>query len=202
MAGLSLSTDGTAESISTASAAKTAGYIYLQLDTTTAVRLNTLYAGGSTRVSVSSATRSDYSWGYGSYTIMYNGSIKNLSATVSGNNIIVGFDGVAKVVYNGCDGTRSRTQIDMIKIIGNMGDSFYLPVTVKTGPWATSARHTAQCVVSKTTKKFIFSPRKIIWKMVGTSLTMPLPIQIPRLLSRLRKILPDYGRPLTTGWPL
>ncbi|KND55379.1 hypothetical protein BPUN_2666 [Candidatus Paraburkholderia kirkii] len=158
MAGLSLSADGTAESISAASAAKTAGYIYLQLDTTTAVRLNTLYAGGSTRVSVSSATRSDYSWGYGSYTIMDNGSIKNLSATVSGDNVIVGFDGVARLVYNGCNGTRSRTQIDMIKIIGNMGDSFYLPVTVKTGPWAAPAKHTAQCVVNKTTKKVYFQP--------------------------------------------
>lgn len=131
IAGLCLYPDGKAENIPADSAAKMTGYIYLQLDTTSAVRLNTPYTGGNTQVGISDTRRTDYAWGYGNYTIMIYGSVQGTSATVSDDSVVLSFNSVARVVYNGLEGHRSRTLVDMMYSTGSIGDTFYLPDTKK-----------------------------------------------------------------------
>lgn len=131
IAGLNLYTDGTAENTPPDSVAQMAGFIYLQFDTLSAVRLNTPYTGGKTQISISDAKRTDYSWGSGNYTIVFSSRVKDTSATVMDGNVELSFTAVANVGYNGYQGERSRTQVDLMNTTGSIGDTFYLPDTKK-----------------------------------------------------------------------
>lgn len=131
IAGLCLHQDGKIENITADSAAKMTGYIYLQLDTTSAVRLNTPYTDGNTQVGISNARKTDWAWGDNYYTIFNSSSVKGTSATVSEDSVVLHFNSVARIVHNGHEGARSRTQVDMMKSIGRIGDTFYLPRTKK-----------------------------------------------------------------------
>ena len=147
IAGLSLYPDGTTENIPAASAAKTAGYIYLQLDTTTAVRLNTPYTGGETRVSISGTTSNGGNWGYGNYTFMTGGRLSNVTAELSeDDNVVINFNATARIIYNGYAGGRSRTQVEMMKSVGSMGNTFYLPQSVSKSNIAASSGRNFECI--------------------------------------------------------
>ncbi|EIO7472034.1 toxin [Salmonella enterica subsp. enterica] len=128
LVGLYLYSDGTAENITTDSVSQMSGFIYLQMDTFTAVRLNTPYTG-ETQIGISDAKRTDYEWGDGYYTIMFSSRVKGTSATVSDGKIELSFNAVARILYNGYEGRRSRTLVDMMHSTGNIGDIFYLPGT-------------------------------------------------------------------------
>lgn len=129
IAGLSLYQDGKVENITAGSAARMTGYIYLQLDTTSAVRLNTPYSLVNTQIRISDAKAIHYAWGDGNYTRLISGSVKGTSAAVSNDNVVLHFDSVARVVYSGLEGSRSRTLVDMMYSTGSIGDTFYLPAT-------------------------------------------------------------------------
>lgn len=167
-AGLSLFSSGQTDIISADAAAKMTGYIYLQLDTTSAVRMNTPYTGGSTTVSVSGATRTDYQWGYGNYTILFNGSITDTSASVLDDQVEVNFSAVARVVYSGSTGARSRTLVEMMKSTGTIGDKYYLPNSIKKGTFASSMGFTNECVVNQSTQWVYFKPSENYLGPVGT----------------------------------
>ena len=136
IAGLSLSSSGQIEIISSNAAAKMTGYIYQQLDTTSTLRLNTPYTGGNTRISISGITTDGGRWGDMNYTFVTGGNLSVRSATLSGDNIVINFDATTRIIYQGYSGTRSRTQVEMIKSIGNMGDTFYLPQSVNKSNFA------------------------------------------------------------------
>lgn len=144
--GLSLYPDGTTENIPAASASKTAGYIYLQLDTTSAVRLNTPYTGGSTRISLSGTTSNGGDWGYGYYTYMTGGKLSNVTAELSGDDVVINFNATARIIYNGYAGSRSRTQVEMMKSTGTIGNTFYLPQGVSRSTVATSSGRNFECI--------------------------------------------------------
>ncbi|ORM61625.1 hypothetical protein HA45_20400 [Pantoea rodasii] len=126
LAGLSLSSDGQVENISVDTAAQMARYIYLQLDTTSAVRLSTPYNADSRKVSVI-ARQVESQWGDGYYTVLSGGSVTGTSAYVDGDGVDLCVNAVARVVYSGSAGTRSRTQVDMMKAVGGAGNVFYVP---------------------------------------------------------------------------
>ncbi|TKJ82678.1 neuraminidase-like domain-containing protein, partial [Erwinia persicina] len=168
IAGLSLYPDGTTENIPADSAALMTGYIYLQLDTTSAVRLNTPYTGGSSRVSVSGTTSDGGGWGDLYYTYVTGGKLSDLTAKVSDNNVVINFNATARVVYNGHAGARSRTQVEMMKITGSMGDSFILSQQDSTGNYASKMNFTCENIVNLTTKKVYFKPSDNYLGMVMT----------------------------------
>jgi hypothetical protein len=154
IAGLSLFPDGSVENIPPASAVKTAGYIYLQLDTTAAVRLNTPYTGGETRINISGTTANEGGWGDLYYTYMSGGKLSVLTAELSGDNIVINFNATARLVYNGYEGSRSRTQVNMMKSIGNFGETFYLPQTVNKSDNASNSGRDFECAMKRNTNSY------------------------------------------------
>lgn len=146
IAGLSLYPDGTTENIPADSAALMTGYIYLQLDTIAAVRLNTPYTGGSTRISISGTTSDGGGWGDLYYTYVTGGKLSDLTAEVSDNNVVINFNATARVIYSGNAGSRSHTQIEMMKSIGSMGNVFYLPQDVSRSSIAIASGRNFECV--------------------------------------------------------
>ncbi|WP_261666581.1 neuraminidase-like domain-containing protein [Erwinia mallotivora] len=156
--GLSISADGSSENITSNVSIETAGYIYQQLDTTTDVRLNTPYTGGETRVSVSGVTSDGGGWGYRQYTNMSGSSLSNVTATVSAGHVAIKFDATVRIVFNGFPGSRSQTQVDMMKLSGRIGGGYYLPTSVDVGAYASSYRFTTECVVNRSANKVFFLP--------------------------------------------
>ncbi|WP_036768631.1 neuraminidase-like domain-containing protein [Photorhabdus australis] len=148
ISGLRILSDGSSKNIDPSVASAMAGYIYPQLDTTTDVRLNTPYAGGETRVSVSGWRQKDYTWGYKSYTIMFGSKLSDITATFlkDTQQVSLKFNATARVVYNGVGGCRSRTLVDMMKSVGSIGDVFYLPQTVDRSNIALSSGRNFECV--------------------------------------------------------
>ncbi|EBB8133595.1 insecticidal toxin complex protein A [Salmonella enterica] len=128
IAGLCLYQDGTTEKIPVDSASEMTGYIYMQLDTTSAVRLNTPYAGGNQQVGISDAKQTDYQWGFEYFTMLYSGSVKGISATVNDEGVILNFNATARIVYNGYEGHRSRTLVDLMKKSGFIDYLFIWPL--------------------------------------------------------------------------
>ncbi|EFT0959253.1 insecticidal toxin complex protein A [Salmonella enterica] len=149
IAGLCLYQDGTTENMVADSVANLKNYIYLQLDTTTSVRLNTP-VDGTTQVGISEAKQTDYTWGDGSYTLMYSGSVKGTSATVSDDSVVLHFNSVARVVYNGVEGSRSRTLVDMMHSTGSIGDKFDLPDMKELSSFAKVNGRNLDCIFSYT----------------------------------------------------
>lgn len=154
IAGLSLFPDGSVENIPPASAAKTTGYIYLQLDTTTAVRLNTPYTGGNTRINISGTTANEGGWGDLYYTYMSGGKLSVLTAELSGDNIVINFNATARLVYNGYEGSRTRTQVKMMKSIGSFGDTFHLPQAVNKSDNASNRGRNFECAIKRNTNSY------------------------------------------------
>lgn len=126
IAGLCLYHDGKTENITADSAAKMTGYIYLQLDTTSAVRLNTPY---TEQISISDGRSIQGGWGDGYYTKLHPGSVKGTYVSVSNDSVVLHFDSVARVAYKGHEALRSGTLVDMMHSTGSIGDIFYLPAT-------------------------------------------------------------------------
>jgi len=158
MAGLSLSSDGLTEDISASAAAKMTGYIYLQLDTTYAVRLNTPYTPGDTSISISGSTANGGGWGDLYYTYVTGGKLSVLTTGVSEDNVVINFNATTRIVYNGYAGARSRTQVEMMRNTGSMGDTFYLPQSVKLGNYARDMGYTTECVVNQSKQWVYFKP--------------------------------------------
>lgn len=148
IAGVYLYQDGATENIPTNPVANMKNFIYHQLDTTSAVRLNTPYTAGDTKVSISGARQTDYQWGDGTYTIMQKGSVTGTSASVWGDDgkVILDFNAVARVVYNGYGGSRSRTLVDMMKAVGSAGSVFYAPEKKMRSNIAVSSGRDFECV--------------------------------------------------------
>ncbi len=130
IAGLSLYQDGKVEVIDADTVSRMTGYIYLQLDTISAVRLNTPY---TIQVSISDARATQHAWGDGNFTRLISGSVKGTYTSVSNDSVVLHFDSVARVVYSGVEGDRSRTLVDMMYSTGSIGDTFYLPATKERG---------------------------------------------------------------------
>lgn len=147
ISGLCLYQDGKADIITADTVAKLKNYIYLQLDTTTAVRLNTPI-DADTQIGIPGAINTGYVWGDGNYTILSGGSVKGISATVSGDKVTLSFNAVARVVYNGLGGTRSRTQVNMMQSIGSIGDKFSLPATKKQSEVAKRNGRDFECIIN------------------------------------------------------
>lgn len=127
ISGLILNTDATTEIMSVDVAAKIAGNVYQQLDTTAAVRLNTPYSDGE--ISVSFSGNENYEWGAGSYTIMFGCNLSAFACSSEKESVEITFQGKARVVYNGCSGAASRYQVNMMKAIGEIGDTFSIPAS-------------------------------------------------------------------------
>lgn len=145
-AGLSLSSDGQTENIPANIAATITGFIYLQLDTTTTVRLNTPYTG--INVYISGLTTDNGSWGDLYYTYVVGGSLSVLSVELSGNNVVIRFNATTRVTYNGVSECRSRTQVEMMQSVSSMGNSFYLPQSVSKSNSAISSGRDFECIFS------------------------------------------------------
>lgn len=157
-AGLSLSADGQTENITASAAATMTGYIYLQFDTTAAVRLNIPYSGGSTQVNITGYTSNDRSWGDLYYTFVKWETLSVHSTEVLGDNVVIHFSATARITYSGFTGSPSRRQVDMMKKVGKMGDTFYVPQVVTTGDYASKMGFTNHCVVNQSLQEVYFDP--------------------------------------------
>ncbi|MBS1205284.1 MAG: hypothetical protein H6R25_2183 [Proteobacteria bacterium] len=146
--GLILTDDGKVKKLTVDDIAKRAAYVYQQMDTTGSVMLNTPVSGKTT-INMSGAPQVGCLWGDGYYTILSGGSVKATSVSVEDNNAVVNFNAVARVVYNGYAGTRSRTQVDMIKSISSIGDTFYLPNIKRRASVATASGRDFECIFTK-----------------------------------------------------
>lgn len=126
IAGISLTHDGVTEKILSNTVADSSAYFYIQLDTTTIVRLNTPYTKGSSECSVSDISRTDNNLGYGNYTQVLGGSISNIVTDVADESVEIQFRADANVAYRS-----AIPAVSMMKDIGVLGLVFYVPQTFK-----------------------------------------------------------------------
>lgn len=151
ISGLQVYADGKAEKISDTDATLIATYIHSQLDTSAETRLNTPYVGGETFIRVSGPERTGYEWGDGAYTVLWNSKLSGVTAklTEDKNNVDITLNAAARVVHNGYAGSRSRTQVNMMKDTGRIGDVFYLPKMVQRSDAAHRSGRDFECVFRK-----------------------------------------------------
>lgn len=162
IAGLSLLDDGTVAKIDSSSAAKVAGYIYLQLDTTKAVRLNTPYTGGNTKITLSTPQRAYYRWGDSLYTLIDGSRLSDIKTEIINDQINLTFNATASVSYRGYgpESHRSRILIDMMKAASKQpGDIFYVPSLVRKSKFAISCGRSFECLFKKTGSTYSFYVR-------------------------------------------
>lgn len=141
IAGIILTADGVTEKILPNTVANSSAYFYVQLDTTTAVRLNTPYTKGSSECSVSGISRTDNNLGYGYYTQMLGGSISNIVTAVSDENVEIQFRAEANVAYRSV-----ILAVRMMKDMGSLGNVFYVPQTFKRSQVAARSNRSFQPV--------------------------------------------------------
>lgn len=122
IAGISLTPDGVTEKILSNTVASSSAYFYIQLDTTTTVRLNTPYTKGSSECSARIISLTDNNLGYGNYTQVLGGSISNIVTDVADEDVEIQFRAEASVAYNS-----AIPAISMMKDMGKLGDVFYVP---------------------------------------------------------------------------
>lgn len=127
IAGLCLYQDGTTENIPADSANEMTDYIYMQLDTIFAVRLNTPYTGGNKQVGVSDVKQTNNSWGENFYTLMYSGSVKATVSSVSDNDVTLSFNAISRITYESSQSGRTGNLVELMKNTGIIGDRFELP---------------------------------------------------------------------------
>lgn len=161
IAGLSLSSDGLAEDISASAAVEMTGYIYLQLDTTSAVRLNTPYTPGDISISISGTSTVGGGWGDLNYTYV-TGTLTNVTTELSADkeNIVINFNAAIRLTYNGYAGESSRITVDLMKAVGRMGHIYYVPGSARTGSYAATLGFTCNCVIDSFLSSVSFAPSK------------------------------------------
>lgn len=99
--------------------------VYTQLDTTTVVKLNTLYH--TSEVHSSPPARETYHWGDFNFTMVWNSSVQNLSASIGESGVSIAFDAVARIISYGNEVATPRTLSTLMKFAGEKGDTFYVP---------------------------------------------------------------------------
>lgn len=127
IAGLCLYQDGTTEKIPAGSANEMTGYIYMQLDTTSAVRLNTPFTGGNNDVGVSEAKPTDTKWGVDKITLMSSGSVKATVSSISDDNVTLSFNAISRITYESSQGSRVGNIVELMINSGSIDEIFYWP---------------------------------------------------------------------------
>ncbi|NRD30251.1 insecticidal toxin complex protein A [Shewanella sp. DC2-4] len=126
--GVNLLFDGSAEQIPTQPAKEIATYIYSQLDTAGAKRLNSPYTGGETMVTASGVNLRSSIWSPDYYTILSRGGIFDIVATINqdaSGNPIVNLDcrAQASILHIG-ESEAAVSRVDVMKRFGKIGDKF------------------------------------------------------------------------------
>ncbi|MEW5562843.1 neuraminidase-like domain-containing protein [Enterobacter asburiae] len=79
----------------------------------------------------------DYSWGYRALTILFGGRFFNIESngTSKEHSLSLSADANVRIIYNGCEGTTERKQINLIKYFDSyMGKQYYLYSSVSANP--------------------------------------------------------------------
>lgn len=129
--GLSISATGEITDISDNETFLQTGYIYLQLDTTTAVRLNTPYAGGEVEVTTSISPKGSTP-GERGLTNVEEGWIGISKTILTDEGVEISFTANANVNY-GINYESSPPLVKAIAAAGKEGDVFYIPELITKG---------------------------------------------------------------------
>lgn len=122
--GLSISATGEINDISDNETFLQAGYIYLQLDTTTEVRLNTPYAGGEVEIAAS-ISQTDVTPGEWSLTIVEGNKPFISKVSLTDEGVEISFSAYVNVYYDIYN--KSLPLGKAIAATGEEGDLFYIP---------------------------------------------------------------------------
>ncbi|WP_440862597.1 neuraminidase-like domain-containing protein [Symbiopectobacterium purcellii] len=149
--GLIISIDGQIEIASADLVAKMAGYIYLQMDTTSTLRINTPYTGGKTKVNILDVSEVDHELGYGNYTSLNNVQWENISSSIVGTDANIKFNVSGNIGYNLKSDGRSGTLVNMMNYLWNEGDVFYVPNTKLRSTISQHSGRNFECVINSVT---------------------------------------------------